>query len=71
MEEITISVGGNSPRPRMKTVGSVPGVAPDAVDTARDARETLVAIYEMLKLIQSRLDENMPYILKATNRDGG
>ena len=68
MEEIRISVGGNSPRPRMST-GS--GVAPESVNMEGDVRATVESIYEMLKVILSRLDENMPYITRACDRDGG
>ena len=43
----------------------------DRASADRSTRETVEGIYEMLKTILNRLDQNMPYISRACERDGG
>lgn len=51
---------------------SIPdGQADERMDAARDVRGTVEGIYQMLKQILSKLDQNMPYITRACDRDGG
>jgi hypothetical protein len=37
----------------------------------QDTRMLVESIYEQLKTILARLDENMPWITRATQKDGG
>jgi hypothetical protein len=69
MDEIVIRTS----RPRMPTIetGGATGVSPESANMPGDVRATVQGIYEMLKVIMQRMDENMPYITRACDRDGG
>ena len=60
-------MGSGDPRYSIPTgmSGGGDGVAPG------DVRATVEGIYQMLKVILQRFDENMPWITRATEKDGG
>lgn len=79
MEEIRITVGGGIPKmPTLPETKSIPGVAPESQTMGQDVRATVETIASQLndviqtvKLIQNRMFEAMPYIARASDRDGG
>ena len=45
--------------------------ADERADANQSTRQTVEGIYEMLKTILSKIDQNMPYISRACEKDGG